>query len=253
MSQPRAVDAGWARLAEYDQAYGSWRQRWLSTPQQEIGAGDDSTCVTAAGAADMKPARRTVEKIGEGDHSTSVTATGAANTMPARRTTETAPILDESPTTDTVAWPAAEKSPAQMRCQMVQTEDSTLAESTRVQAAFMIQRAATRQHASRQQREGTNSCPPVLGPTDAGASSSEALANSPARRPAKPFGTLVSEQCEEQQKQWSLLQDERRALQDKQEQLATSAHQKLLAEQERSINEQRSQHQLLLNEQHQVR
>ena len=253
VSQPRAVDAGWARLAEYDQAYGSWRQRWLSTPQQEIGAGDDSTCVTAAGAADMKPARRTVEKIGEGDHSTSVTATGAANTMPARRTTETAPILDESPTTDTVAWPAAEKSPAQMRCQMVQTEDSTLAESTRVQAAFMIQRAATRQHASRQQREGTNSCPPVLGPTDAGASSSEALANSPARRPAKPFGTLVSEQCEEQQKQWSLLQDERRALQDKQEQLATSAHQKLLAEQERSINEQRSQHQLLLNEQHQVR
>ena len=176
--------------------------------------------------------------------------------MPARRTTETAPILDESQTTDTVAWPAAEKRPTQMRCQMVQTEDSTLAESTRVQAAFMIQRAATRQHASRQQREadsGTTSCPPVLGPADAGASSSEALANSPARRPAKPFGTLVSEQCEEQQKQWSLLQDEQRALQDKQEQLAASAHQKLLAEQERSINEQRSQHQLLLNEQHQVR
>jgi hypothetical protein len=144
-----------------------------------------------------------------------------------------------------------------MRCQMVQTEDTTLAESNRVQAAFMIQRAATRQLASRKQREadsGTTSCPPVLGPTDAGASSSEALrARSPARRPAKPFGTLVSEQCEEQQKQWSLLQDERRALQDEQEQLATSAHQKLLAEQERSVDEHRSQHQLLLNEQRQVR
>ena len=34
-SQPRAVDAGWARLADYDQAYGSWRQRWLSAPQPE--------------------------------------------------------------------------------------------------------------------------------------------------------------------------------------------------------------------------
>jgi hypothetical protein len=230
VSQPPAVDAGWARLADYDQAYGSWRQRWLSAPQQEIGAGDDSTCFTAAGAADTKPARRT---------------------------TETAPILTGSPITASMAGPAPEQSRAQMRCQMVQTEDTTLAESNRVQAAFMIQRAATRQLASRKQREadsGTTSCPPVLGPTDAGASSSEALrARSPARRPAKPFGTLVSEQCEEQQKQWSLLQDERRALQDEQEQLATSAHQKLLAEQERSVDEHRSQHQLLLNEQRQVR
>ena len=231
VSQPPAVDAGWARLADYDQAYGSWRQRWFSAPLQEIGAGSDSTCVTAAGVADTKQVRHA---------------------------TETAPSLTASPITAPSARPAAEQSRAQMRCQMVQTEDSMLTESNRLQAAFVIQRAAIRQRASGQRREpdsGTSSGPPVLGPTDAGASSSGASrARSSARQPAKgrPFGALISEQWEEQQKQWSLLQEERRALQDEQEQLASSAHQQLLAEQQRLVNEQRSQHQLLLDEQRQV-
>ena len=64
---------------------------------------------------------------------------------------------------------------AQMRCQMVQTEGATLAESRRVHAAFMIQRAliraAIRQRAPLPQRaadSGTPSRPPEQRPTDAG-------------------------------------------------------------------------------------
>ena len=190
-SQPRAVDAGWARLADYDQAYGSWRQRWLSAPQQEqeVGAGEAATCTTAAGdagGAGSMPVSRTAEKVGgAAAHGATCVAARAARARPARRTTETAPVPleprdDIEPTsTAAVAPPAAgvltEGRRAQMRCQMVQTEGATLAESHRAHAAFMIQRAliraAIRQRASRPQREadsGTPSRPPEQRPTDAG-------------------------------------------------------------------------------------